>query len=191
MKVSKRVFDLCVLFTMLPVLLPISLFCVCLVRLSSKGPVLFWSTRIGRYGREFQMPKFRTMVIEAPLLETNSMRSEDIERLITKPGAFLRRYSLDEIPQLWSVLRGEMSLVGYRPALPSQSDLNRGRETLGVHAFRPGITGLAQVNGRDQLGNYEKLMFDHTYVQSWSLVLDIKILLATVRHVVLASGVSH
>jgi len=137
------------------------------------------------------MPKFRTMVVEAPLVDTNAMRGIGVEKMVTKQGVFLRRYSLDEIPQLWSVLRGEMSLVGYRPALPSQSDLNRGRETRGVHAFCPGITGLAQVNGRDQLGDDEKLMFDHTYVQSWSLVLDVKILLATVRHVVLASGVSH
>lgn len=137
------------------------------------------------------MPKFRTMVVGAPLLDTKSMTRSVAESVITKQGELLRKYSLDEIPQLWCVLKGEMSLIGYRPALPSQSFLNDERERLGVHAFCPGISGLAQVNGRDQLSDDKKLFFDHAYVKSWSLVFDMKILLATIRSVTTGNGVSH
>ena len=187
----KRLCDLVLVMLALPIFLPLMLACAVLIRLDSPGPILFWSTRVGRGRREFSMPKFRSMREGTPVIDTESMARLETADFVTPTGAWLRRYSLDELPQLWSVLKGDMSIVGYRPALPTQGYLNNRRDKLGVHAFRPGITGLAQVKGRDQLTDDQKADLDCEYVENWSLDLDLRILLVTVHHVVTSKGVSH
>lgn len=187
----KRLCDLVLVMLALPIFLPLMLACATLIRLDSPGPILFWSTRVGRGWREFSMPKFRSMREGTPVIDTESMALLDTADFVTPTGAWLRRYSLDELPQIWSVLKGDMSIVGYRPALPTQAYLNNRRNELGVHAFRPGITGLAQVKGRDLLTDDQKADLDSDYVENWSLDLDLRILLATVQNVVTSKGVSH
>ena len=134
-----------------------------LVKISSEGPILFWSTRIGKSNRFFEMPKFRTMHIDAPVLATHII--QDPEKYITALGSFLRRSSLDELPQLWTILMGHMSFVGPRPALFNQIDLIALRKECGVDKLTPGLTGLAQINGRDELSDIEKVKFDYEYLQ--------------------------
>ena len=187
----KRLCDLVLVMLALPIFLPVMLACAALIRLDSPGPILFWSTRVGRGWREFSMPKFRSMREGTPVIDTESMARLDTADFVTPTGAWLRRYSLDELPQIWSVLKGDMSIVGYRPALPTQGYLNNRRNELGVHAFRPGITGLAQVKGRDLLTDDQKADLDSDYVENWSLGLDLRILIATVQNVVTSKGVSH
>jgi O-antigen biosynthesis protein WbqP len=168
--------------------LPIALVALA-VRLTSPGPVLYWSDRVGRDNRIFRMPKFRSMRVDTPQLATHLLASPD--RYLTPIGSFLRRSSLDELPQLWSVLCGDMSLVGPRPALFNQDDLIALRTERGVHALRPGVTGWAQVNGRDELPIPVKVDFDAWYLRHQSLWLDLRILLLTVRKVLARDGVSH
>jgi O-antigen biosynthesis protein WbqP len=151
------------------------------------GPVLFRQQRIGRLGRRFTMLKFRTMRLDAPNISTAEMQALG-RSYVTRVGAFLRKTSLDELPQLVNVLRGEMSLVGPRPALYNQDDLIAQREAAGVHAVRPGITGLAQVRGRDDLDIPTKVAYDREYVQRRSLVLDVAIILQTLAAVVTSRG---
>ncbi|WP_309722016.1 sugar transferase, partial [Armatimonas sp.] len=150
-----------------PLWLVIALF----VRLDSPGPVLFRQRRVGRGGKEFVLLKFRSMRTDTPNLPTAALIASGLEPY-TPVGKWLRKTSLDELPQLWNVLVGEMSLVGPRPALPSQTELNAQREALGVQALRPGITGWAQVNGRDNLSDAEKVARDAEYLQRQSLLLD-------------------
>lgn len=160
-----------------------------LVRLTSPGPVLYWSDRVGRFNRIFKMPKFRTMRIDTPPVATHLLGDPD--RWLTPVGKFLRKSSLDELPQLWSILRGDMSIVGPRPALFNQDDLIALRTDKGVHSLTPGLTGWAQINGRDELPIPIKVQFDEHYLQNRSLLFDLKIILLTILKVVRREGVVH
>lgn len=159
------------------------------VKLSSKGPALYWSERIGADNRLFLMPKFRSMRTNTPQLATHLLRDASIH--ITPIGGFLRRSSLDELPQLFSVLRGDLSLVGPRPALFNQDDLVALRTECGVHKLVPGITGWAQVNGRDELPIPAKVCLDAEYLHTRCFSLDMKILVLTFVKVVRRDGVAH
>ena len=160
-----------------------------LVRITSKGPALYWSDRVGRNNNIFKMPKFRSMLIDTPSIATHLLDNPD--SCLTPIGGFLRRSSLDELPQLFSVLKGEMSFVGPRPALYNQNDLIILRSKKGINTLLPGITGLAQINGRDELTISEKVALDLEYLNHKSLWFDIKILLKTFLKVVKRVGVSH
>ncbi|WP_228533873.1 sugar transferase [Pseudomonas sp. UFMG81] len=159
------------------------------VRLTSKGSVLYWSDRVGRDNVIFRMPKFRSMRTETPSVATHLL--EDPLSHLTPIGGFLRKTSLDELPQLWSIFRGDMSFVGPRPALYNQYDLIRLRTEVGVHVLRPGLTGWAQVNGRDELPIPEKVKFDAEYKRRQSLMFDMKIMFITACKVIKRDGVVH
>jgi O-antigen biosynthesis protein WbqP len=185
----KRLFDL-TLVTLLSFFLFLPFcFTVIAVKLSSPGPVLYWSRRIGRGNREFLMPKFRSMVTDAPVIATHLLEKPDV--WLTPIGSFLRKTSIDELPQLWSIFKGDMSFVGPRPALYSQGDLIRLRTETGVHTLAPGLTGWAQVNGRDELPIPQKVKLDVEYLDSRSFGLDLWILCLTIFKVLRRSGVSH
>ena len=161
-----------------------------IVKLTSSGPIIFWSSRVGKNNQVFQMPKFRTMKVDAPpdkathLLETPELH-------LTSIGKFLRKTSLDELPQIWSVIKGEMALVGPRPALYNQDDLIAMRTKLGIQSIPPGITGWAQILGRDELPTYEKVKLDEFYLKNRSLFLDMKILILTLGILFKWEQVSH
>ncbi len=159
------------------------------VKTTSHGSVLYWSNRVGRNNKLFVMPKFRTMKEGTPVVATHLLK--DSTSVLTSIGGFLRASSLDELPQLWCVLIGEMSLVGPRPALYNQYDLIELRSKVNVHTLLPGLTGWAQVNGRDELSVEEKVEFDKEYLEQMSLRFDAYILWRTVLKVVGRSGVSH
>lgn len=159
------------------------------VRLTSPGPALYWSDRVGRHNRLFKMPKFRTMRIDTPAVATHLLKNPD--QWLTPIGSFLRKSSLDELPQLWSILRGDMSFVGPRPALFNQHDLITLRLEKGIDELLPGLTGWAQVNGRDELPIPKKVELDVEYLQRQSLLFDLKILWLTVLKVLSKGGVSH
>lgn len=159
------------------------------VRLTSPGPVLYWSERVGRNNCIFKMPKFRSMRIDTPAVATHLLQNP--AHWLTPIGLFLRKSSLDELPQLWSILKGDMSFVGPRPALFNQDDLIALRTRAGVHELMPGLTGWAQVNGRDELPIAQKVQMDTEYLQRRSLLFDIKILWMTVLKVLAKEGVSH
>jgi O-antigen biosynthesis protein WbqP len=159
------------------------------VRMSSAGPILFWSNRVGQNNRFFQMPKFRSMRIETPAVATHLLQNPD--QWLTPIGSFLRRSSLDELPQLWCILKGEMSFVGPRPALFNQDDLIAMRTDLGIDMLLPGLTGWAQVNGRDELPIPQKVALDLEYAQRQSFFFDLKILWMTALKVLAKDGVSH
>jgi O-antigen biosynthesis protein WbqP len=185
----KRLFDV-VFCSILSTLFAVPMVLIAIaVKVTSKGPVLHWSTRVGRDNRIFQMPKFRTMHAGAPQVATHLLKNPDA--YLTAIGGFLRRTSLDEIPQLFSVLRGDMTLVGPRPALFNQDDLIALRTASGVDRLRPGITGLAQINGRDGLPISEKVRLDSHYMKSYSFKLDVTILFMTAVKVARREGVSH
>lgn len=185
----KRLFDLLVaLVVVVCLLLPI-LFVALAVRLTSPGPVLYWSHRVGRYNTIFKMPKFRSMRTDTPLLATHLMQNH--EQWLTPIGSFLRKSSLDELPQLWSIVKGDMSFVGPRPALFNQEDLIALRKEKGVHELVPGLTGWAQVNGRDQLPISQKVQLDVEYLKRQSLMFDLKILWMTLLKVLARDGVLH
>jgi O-antigen biosynthesis protein WbqP len=185
----KRAFDVVAAAVGLLVLAPVLLALAAAVRLESPGPALHWSRRVGRDNRLFAMPKFRTMRVGAPNVATHLLA--DPAQWVTPLGRTLRRTSLDELPQLWSVLKGDMSLVGPRPALFNQDDLVAQRTAAGVHRLRPGLTGWAQVNGRDELPIAEKVRLDAEYLARRSLAFDLRILAATARAAIQAQGVSH
>jgi len=159
------------------------------VRMTSRGPAVYWSERIGRDNRRFRMPKFRSMKLDTPAVATHLLQQPDA--YLTPIGAMLRRTSLDELPQLLCILRGEMSFVGPRPALFNQDDLIALRTTHHVHQLRPGLTGWAQINGRDELSIPEKVRFDAEYLERRSFAFDVKILALTAWRAVRGSGVSH
>jgi O-antigen biosynthesis protein WbqP len=185
----KRFFDLILgFFAIVALLLPALLVAIA-VRLTSKGPALYWSDRVGRNNLIFKMPKFRSMRVGAPAVATHLLA--DARLHLTPIGSFLRKSSLDELPQLWSILAGDMSFVGPRPALFNQQDLIALRTERGVHTLVPGLTGWAQVNGRDELPIPQKVAFDAEYLQRQSLWFDIKILGLTFLKVVKRDGVSH
>lgn len=166
-----------------------AIFVALAVRLTSPGPVIYWSDRVGRHNRIFRMPKFRTMRIDTP--EVASHLLQDPDAWLTPIGAFLRRSSLDELPQLWSILKGDMSIVGPRPALFNQDDLIELRTLHGVHQLAPGLTGWAQVNGRDTLHIADKVRYDADYLARQSLGFDFYIIWRTALLVVARVDVSH
>lgn len=169
-------------------LIPVLVVAVC-VRLTSQGPVLYWSDRVGQNNRILKMPKFRTMRVDTPVVATHLLI--DPAFYLTPIGSFLRKSSLDELPQLWSIFVGDMSFVGPRPALFNQDDLIQLRTELGVHVLVPGLTGWAQVNGRDQLSIPDKVKLDVQYLQRQCVWFDLQILWLTVLKVVRKNGVSH
>lgn len=185
----KRLFDLLLVTLVGLATLPISLLVWLAVRFTSKGPVLYWSDRVGQHNRIFQMPKFRSMRIGTPSVATHLLA--DAKSHLTPIGSFLRKSSLDELPQLWSILTGEMSFVGPRPALFNQADLITLRTERGVHKLVPGLTGWAQVNGRDELPIPEKVALDEAYLQQQSFWFDFKIMWLTAIKVLRRDGVSH
>jgi len=185
----KRVVDIAGGVAGLILLSPVLLGLAIAVRLDSPGPALHWSKRVGRYNRIFRMPKFRTMRTGAPDVATHLL--SDPDQWITPLGRFLRRTSLDELPQLWSVLKGDMSLVGPRPALFNQDDLVALRTEAGVDRLRPGVTGWAQINGRDELPIPEKVKLDAEYLKRMSVGFDARIIAATALAALTGRGVSH
>jgi O-antigen biosynthesis protein WbqP len=185
----KRAVDVASALAGLAILLPLLLAIAIAVRLESAGPALHWSKRVGRDNAIFRMPKFRTMRVGTPDVATHLLADPGL--WITPLGRFLRRTSLDELPQLWSVLAGDMSLVGPRPALFNQDDLVALRTAGGVHRLRPGLTGWAQVNGRDELPIPRKVELDVEYLKRRSLAFDLRILAATAYAAVSGRGVHH
>jgi O-antigen biosynthesis protein WbqP len=185
----KRAVDILGALAGLVLLSPLLLAIGIAVRLESPGPALHWSRRVGRHNGIFAMPKFRTMRTGAPDVATHLLADPD--QWITPLGRFLRRTSLDEIPQLWSVLKGDMSLVGPRPALFNQHDLVALRTDLGVDKLRPGLTGWAQINGRDELPIPEKVKLDREYLERMSLAFDMRIMAGTALAAFTGKGVSH
>ena len=185
----KRFFDLALAVSAAFVLLFPLLVVAALVRLTSKGPALYWSARIGQNNRIFQMPKFRSMLVGTPAVATHLLFDPSV--YLTPIGTFLRKSSLDELPQLWSILKGDMSFVGPRPALFNQNDLIALRTESGVHELVPGLTGWAQINGRDELPIPEKVKLDVEYLQRRSFWFDVHILWMTFLKVVQRDGVSH
>ena len=185
----KRVFDICLgCLAALILFVPVLLVAIA-VRLTSKGPALYWSDRVGRNNVIFKMPKFRSMRVGTPAMATHLLT--DARSHLTPIGSFLRKSSLDELPQLWSILMGDMSFVGPRPALFNQHDLIALRTEQGVHTLVPGLTGWAQVNGRDELPIPEKVKLDAAYLKRQSLWFDIRILWLTFVTVLDRDGVSH
>jgi O-antigen biosynthesis protein WbqP len=185
----KRLFDLFLGLTAGVVLILPIMIVAAAVRLTSPGPALYWSDRVGRHNRIFRMPKFRSMRIGTPAVATHLL--QDPGAWLTPIGAFLRKTSLDELPQLWSILVGDMSFVGPRPALFNQDDLVALRTEHGVHELVPGLTGWAQVNGRDELPIPDKVALDVEYLRRRSFLFDLRILWLTVVKVIRRDGVSH
>ena len=175
----KRIFDLFLFLCSFPVL----------VRLTSRGPALYWSDRVGVGNEIFKMPKFRMMRIDTPAVATHLFKDPDA--YLTPIGPFLRKSSLDELPQLWSVLKGDMSFVGPRPALFNQEDLVALRTEKGVHRLIPGITGWTQINGRDDIPIPKKVEYDYFYLKNRSFMFDLKILIMTLSNVIAGKGVTH
>ncbi|WP_026839814.1 sugar transferase [Citrifermentans bremense] len=185
----KRFFDWILSMTLLAVFSVPMLFVALFVKLTSPGPVLYWSDRVGRCNVIFRMPKFRTMRTGTPAVATHLLTNPD--QFLTPIGKFLRKSSLDELPQLFSILRGDMSFVGPRPALYNQDDLIELRTEKGVHVLPPGLTGWAQVNGRDELPIPVKVEFDEHYLKNRSMALDLRIIFLTALKVLKSDGVSH
>lgn len=185
----KRLFDLILAVMVACVLLVPVILAAVAVRLTSQGPALYWSHRVGRNNEIFKMPKFRSMRVGTPAVATHLLA--DASSHLTPIGSFLRKSSLDELPQLWSILKGDMSFVGPRPALFNQHDLVAMRTAAGVHALVPGLTGWAQVNGRDELPLTAKVALDKAYLQRRSFAFDIWILWLTLVKVIGRDGVSH
>jgi O-antigen biosynthesis protein WbqP len=185
----KRVFDLILALIFSLALSPLLLVFGLLIKLTSRGPVIHWSNRVGRDNRIFRMPKFRSMRIDTPQVATHLL--SDSANYLTPIGGFLRRTSLDELPQLFSILAGDLSFVGPRPALFNQDDLVALRTELGIHRLMPGLTGWAQVNGRDELPIPVKVKFDFEYMQRRSFAFDLRILVMTLVKVLRREGIKH
>ena len=185
----KKIVDLMLsLVSILFLLLPMIMVAV-LVKQTSKGPILYWSDRVGKNNIIFKMPKFRSMKMDTPAVATHLLA--DPKNVLTPMGCFLRKSSLDELPQLWCILKGDMSFVGPRPALFNQRDLIALRTGKGVHELMPGLTGWAQINGRDELPILQKVALDVEYLHNQSLWLDIKIIWLTFIKVIKKDGVAH
>lgn len=184
----KRALDLFLGITLLVITLPIMILIAFVILLESPGPIIYKSKRIGKNNKIFIMPKFRTMHLNTPEIETSKFNKIN---KITKIGKFLRRFSLDEIPQIFSILNGNMSFVGPRPALFNQHDLIKKRTKLGIHKLKPGLTGLAQINGRDMISQKKKIFFDNQYLINRNFFFDIKIILKTVLVVFSQKDVNH
>lgn len=188
-RILKRLFDISLAICVAGVLALPLLLLTALVRLTSPGQALYWSDRIGQHNRVFRMPKFRSMRAGTPAVATHLLVNPQAH--LTPIGAFLRKSSLDELPQLWSILIGDMSFVGPRPALFNQADLITLRTAQGVDTLLPGLTGWAQVNGRDELPIPDKVALDAEYLRRQSLWFDIRILWMTAVKVLRREGVSH
>lgn len=189
MHTVKRVFDFAVTLPVTVLLLPLLVGIALVVKVTSPGPVVYWSNRVGKNNQIFRMPKFRSMRVDTPQLATHLL--DNAGAYLTPVGSFLRRTSLDELPQLFSILAGDLSLVGPRPALFNQKDLVQLRTEKGIHNLIPGLTGWAQVNGRDELPVPVKVQFDYEYLQRQSLTFDLHILGKTVAKVLRSEGVKH
>jgi len=185
----KRAFDISLSLLLLLLLSPLFLILALLIKMTSKCPVLYWSSRVGKNNKLFRMPKFRSMLIDAPQVPTHLLSDPSV--YLTPIGSFLRRTSLDELPQLFSILTGELSFVGPRPALFNQDDLVALRTERGIHMLVPGLTGWAQINGRDELPIPVKVQFDYEYLQRRSFKFDLYIICATAFKVVRSDGVQH
>jgi len=185
----KRIFDLFLAIWAAVVLALPFLIVALLVRFTSAGPILYWSDRVGRRNKIFKMPKFRTMLVNTPAVATHLLANP--EQFLTPVGSFLRKSSLDELPQLWSIIRGDMSFVGPRPALFNQDDLITLRTRYGVDKLVPGLTGWAQINGRDELPIPEKVKLDVEYVERQSFLFDVKIIFMTFVKVLKRDGIQH
>jgi len=187
--VIKRLFDLALAIPATLVLMLPVLSIAMAVRLTSPGPALYWSDRVGRHNKIFTMPKFRSMRVDTPAVATHLLA--DPAKYLTPIGSFLRKSSLDELPQLWSIIKGDMSFVGPRPALFNQHDLIALRTEHGVHELVPGLTGWAQVNGRDELPIPQKVALDAEYLRRHTVVFDVRILWMTFVKVLRRDGVTH
>jgi O-antigen biosynthesis protein WbqP len=185
----KRIFDLTLVILAVPFALPVMWVCAVLIKGTSKGPIIFWSDRIGINNSIFRMPKFRTMKVDTPVVATHKLGNAQDH--VTGVGKILRKTSLDELPQLYSIIVGDMSWVGPRPALFNQDDLVALRTETGVHRLTPGLTGWAQINGRDELSIPDKVRADEYYLRHRSFWLDLKILFLTIVNVACRRGVSH
>ena len=185
----KRSLDIALTLIVLLLFTAPLLFVALCVILTSRGPILYWSERVGQHNKIFKMPKFRSMRIDAPEVATHLLNNPD--QWLTPIGSFLRKSSLDELPQLWSIMKGDMSFVGPRPALHNQDDLIALRTQAGVHLLKPGLTGWAQVNGRDELPIPEKVKLDGVYLQRKSFWFDAYIIWMTFLKVLRRDGVSH
>lgn len=185
----KRIFDLFLALIATVVLMLPFLMVAVLVRLTSTGPILYWSDRVGRDNKIFRMPKFRSMRVDTPAVATHLLL--DPKQFLTPIGSFLRKSSLDELPQLLSIIKGDMSFVGPRPALFNQDDLIKLRTQYGVEKLVPGLTGWAQINGRDELPIPDKVKLDVEYLHKQSLVFDIKIIFLTFIKVLRRDGIQH
>ena len=185
----KRIFDIIVsVIFFLVVLLPMAIIALSIM-LTSKGPILHWSDRVGRNSLVFKMPKFRTMKLETPDLPTHLMKNPN--QYLSSIGPFLRKYSLDELPQLALIFSGDMSFVGPRPALFNQDDLITLRKEKNIDSLKPGLTGWAQVNGRDDISINEKVTLDFEYLTNQSFILDLKIFWMTILKVIKSNNISH
>lgn len=188
----KRIFDILLILVCLVVFSPLILVTYLLVKLTSKGPALYWSQRVGKNNQLFDMPKFRSMRVGTPQIATHLMNQQsNPNSFLTPVGSFIRKSSLDELPQLWSVLKGDMSIVGPRPALFNQEDLIALRTEYDVDTLKPGITGWAQINGRDEIPIPEKVTLDVYYLSNQSLLLDIKIIFLTAIKVLRRDNITH
>jgi len=185
----KRIFDVVFAVLALSVLFFPCFMIAVLVKLTSKGPIIFWSDRVGKNNVIFKMPKFRSMHIDAPSVATHLLFEP--KRFYTPIGGLLRKSSLDEFPQFWSIIKGDMSLVGPRPALFNQADLIALRTEKGTHGLLPGLIGWAQINGRDELSILQKVDLDDHYLQNQSMCLDVRIILLTLIQVWKKIGISH
>lgn len=185
----KRMLDLSVAIPIFIVLLPVLVLIFALVKLTSKGPGIYWSSRLTVNNQVFRMPKFRTLRTDTP--EVSSDRLSNPSQYYTPIGRFLRKTSLDELPQLWSIIKGQMSLVGPRPAMANQFDLITLRNKYKLYQILPGVSGWAQVNGRDSNNNYKKVELDHFYMQNMSLKFDVKIISMTAVRVIKQMDISH
>jgi O-antigen biosynthesis protein WbqP len=185
----KRLLDIFLAVSFIVLVFPLAIAVGFFVLLTSPGSAIYWSDRVGQRNRIFKMPKFRTMRVDTPAVATHLLADPD--KVLTPIGSFLRRSSLDELPQLWSILKGDMSFVGPRPALFNQYDLIELRSECGVDALVPGLTGWAQVNGRDALSIEDKVQFDLQYLQTRSFLMDMKILYMTFVKVMRRAEVSH
>tara|TARA_B100001540_G_C15443809_1_gene477900 strand:- start:26 stop:595 length:570 start_codon:yes stop_codon:yes gene_type:complete len=186
---TKRFIDFSLSVILLFLLFPVMILFGILIKVSSKGPIIHWSKRVGLNNKIFFMPKFRTMKIETPQVATHLLSNP--ESYLTPIGNFLRRFSIDELPQLFSIVQGEMSFIGPRPALHNQIDLIEYRTKDGIHNMKPGITGWAQVNGRDELSIPEKVSFERDYMNQRSLSFDVYIIWLTLLKVIRNDGISH
>ena len=187
--IFKRLFDILLASAAATILLIPFLIIALAIRFTSKGSILYWSQRVGKNNILFSMPKFRSMLVNTPAVATHLL--DNPEKLLTPIGSFLRKSSLDELPQLWSILKGDMSFVGPRPALFNQDDLISQRTTAGVHILTPGLTGWAQINGRDELPIPQKVALDTEYLHRYSFYFDLKIIIFTFLKVVKKEGIVH